>query len=185
MSGWEFDQAGSSDLCGAPPPPPTTGSITGTVTDVADSSQIPGASVSADTGQSTSTDIDGNYTLTNVPTGTRTVTVSASAYDPASKQTGVSDGATSSLDLALTPSATGGGTGTLKGTVKSSSGVKLSGVSVQVLGGPSATTNKGGKYTIQNVPEGVQSVTAYKSGAIDSTLTVTISVGITATLNFN
>ena len=183
---WVFNETDSADwLCGAPPPPPTTGSIDGTVTDMADTSPIAGASVSTETGQSASTDVSGNYTLTNVPTGDRTVTISASGYDSTSKQTGVLDGATSPLNFALAPSATGGGTGTIKGTVKSTTGARLSGVTVQVIDGPSATTNKRGKYTIQSVPEGAQSVRAYKSGVIDTTKPVTISAGVTATLNFN
>ena len=132
------------------------------------------ASASADTGQSDSADTDGSYTLANVPTGTRTVTVSASGYDSDSQQTVVSDGVASTLNFALTP-ATGGGTGTLKGTVKDSFGTKLSGVTVQVSGGPFATTNKGGKYTVQNVAEGSQSVTASKSGFVNAVEPVTIT----------
>jgi hypothetical protein len=62
---------------------------------------------------------------------------------------------------------------------------KLSGVTVQVLGGSSATTNKGGKYSIQNVAEGLQTVTASKSGYVDSEDTVMITAGSTATLNFS
>jgi hypothetical protein len=183
---WVFNETDSADwLCGAPPPLPTTGSIAGIVTDFDSGLQIQGASVSTDTGQSASTEVSGNYTLTNVPTGTRTITVSASGYDSASKQTSVLDGATSPLNFALAPAASGGGTGTIKGTVKSTAGARLSGVTVQVIDGPSATTNKRGKYTIQNVPEGAQSVRAYKSGVIDTTKPVTISTGVTATLNFN
>jgi iron complex outermembrane receptor protein len=119
-----------------------------------------------------------------VPTGDRAVTVIAGGYNPDSQPVAVADGSASTQNIALTPSVTGGGTGTLKGTVRSASGVKLSGVTVQVLGGPSATTNKGGKYSIQNVAEGLQTVTASKSGSIDFEDTVTITAGSTATLDF-
>lgn len=129
--------------------------------------------------------LPGSYTLTAVPTGNRTVTIDANGYDSVSPSTLVSDGATSTLNASLTPSPVGGGTGTLKGTVTSISGDKLRGVQVQVSSGPSATTNKGGKYSIQNVPEGPQSVTASLSGYIDSTDTVTITAGSTATLNIS
>ena len=182
---WDFNETDSAEwLCSAPPPLPTTGSIAGIVTDFDTGLPIQSASVSTDTGQSASTDIDGNYTLANVPTGDRTVTVSASGYDSDSQPVAVSDGSTSARNFALTPAVTGGGTGTLKGTVMSASG-KLSGVTVQVLGGPSATTNKGGKYSIQNVAEGLQTVTASKSGYVDSEDTVMITAGSTATLNFS
>jgi hypothetical protein len=84
----------------------------------------------------------------------------------------------------MTPIPVGGGTGTLKGTVISSTGAKLSGVLVQVAGGPSATTNKGGKYSIQNVPEGAQNVTASHSNYSDTgPLAVNIVAGSTVTLN--
>jgi hypothetical protein len=74
------------------------------------------------------------------------------------------------------------GTGALKGTVMSG-GVKLGGVQVQVVGGPSATTNKGGKYTIQDVPEGLQSVTTFHASEGSFSGTVTIVAGSTVTLN--
>ena len=181
--GWTFDQTSSASwLCG---PPPAVGSITGAVVEEVTGNPIQGAIASADTGQSDSTDSGGNYTLANVLTGNRTVTVNASGYDSALLQVTVSDGNTSTLNFVLTPTATGGGSGTLKGTVKSISGVKLSGVTVQVDGGPSSTTNKGGKYTINNVAEGAQSVTASKPGYVDSTVSVTIIAGSNTTQNFD
>ena len=181
--GWTFDQTSSASwLCG---PPPAVGSITGAVVEEVTGKLIEGAIASADTGQSDSTNSGGNYTLANVLTGNRTVTVNASGYDSALLQVTVSEGNTSALNFVLTPTATGGGSGTLKGTVKSISGVKLSGVTVQVDGGPSSTTNKGGKYTIKNVDEGAQSVIASKPGYVDSTVSVTIIAGSTTTQNFD
>lgn len=75
------------------------------------------------------------------------------------------------------------GTGALKGTVVSSTGAKLGGVQVQVAGGPSATTNKGGKYTIQNIPAGTQDVTAFHASEGGYLGEVTILDGSTVTLN--
>jgi len=100
-SGWDLDHSASSGMCGAPP---ATGTISGTVTDADTSGPIMGASISADTGQNDTTDASGDYTLNDVPTGTRTVEVSASGYDPASDSTTVIDGATSTLNFVLTPS---------------------------------------------------------------------------------
>jgi hypothetical protein len=187
-SGWTFDAAGSSDwICSAPPPPPppdSTGTVSGQVSDAGNGNPVQGASVSADTGQNGNTDSAGNYTLSDVPVGTRQVSVSVAGYEPASQQLTVTDGGTSTLDFSLT-AVTGGGTGTLKGTVRNSSGTGLSGVSVQVLGGPSASTNKRGKYTIRDVGEGLRTITASVSGYSDSTSQVTISAGTTATLDFS
>jgi hypothetical protein len=183
-SGWQFDEVASAAwLCDAPL---TTGSIGGVVTDADSGLPIEGATASADTGQSGATDVSGNYTLAGVPTGTCTVTVSASGYDSTSLPIAVSDGAASTLDFALTPTVGGGGTGALKGTVKDSSGTKLGGVLVEVQGGgQSATTNKGGKYTIQDVPEGSRDVIATKTGFSDTPGTVEIIAGSTVTLNIS
>jgi hypothetical protein len=184
-AGWQFDEAASEAwLCSAPPP--TTGSIDGVVTDADSGLPVEGATASADTGQSGATGVGGNYTLAGVPTGNRTVTVSASGYDSTSLPIVVSDGVPSMLDFVLTPTVGGGGTGALKGTVKDSSGTKLGGVLVEVQGGgQSATTNKGGKYTIQNVPGGPQDVTASKTGFSDTLDTVEIIAGSTVTLNIS
>ncbi|NOR19836.1 MAG: S8 family serine peptidase [Xanthomonadales bacterium] len=186
-SGWDFDQTvNASLLCGAPPPlppPATTGSIAGVVKDASSTIAIEGATVSTDTGESGTTDASGSFNLTEVPTGTRTLTVSAAGYDSDSPTTEVVEGSTKTLDVALNPTPVGGGTGTLKGTVISSTGAKLSSVTIVVAGGPSGTTNKGGKYTVQNAPEGSQSVTATHSSGEFYSGSVTIVAGATATLN--
>ena len=187
-TGWDFDQSiNASLLCGAPPPPPppaTTGLIAGVVTDTATGSPLPGATTSSDSGETDTADSAGNYMVTDVPTGMRTVTVSATGYDPDSQTILVEEGLTSTLNISLTPTTVGGGTGTLKGTVKSG-GAKIAGALVQIVDGPSATTNKGGKFTIQNVPEGVQNVTATHVSAGSYSGSVTIQVGVTTTLNIN
>jgi hypothetical protein len=180
-----FDtQASANFLCGAPPPPEATGSIAGIVTDAGSGALVAGANVEADSGQSNTTASDGSYILADVPTGTRTVTFSASGYDSASPSTTVMDSATSTLNVSLKTVPVGGGTGALKGTVLSSSGAKLSGVLVQVTSGPGVTTNKGGKYTIQDVPEGPQMVVAsHPDHGETDPIPVTIIAGSTVTLN--
>jgi hypothetical protein len=181
-SGWEFDEASSATfLCNAPPGP--TGSVAGIVSDAASGSPIANAAVSTGSGQNTSTAGDGSYTLSNVPTGNATVSVSASGYNPNSRSTTVTEGGTSTENFALTAVPVGGGTGSLKGTVTNANGARLQGVTVQVDTGQSATTNKGGKYSISNIPEGSRTVTASLSGYTDTTDSVTISTGVTTTLD--
>jgi len=160
-----------------------TGSITGTVTDSGTGDPIAGASVSADTGQSTSTDGSGNYTLGGVPTGDRTVTASASGYVTLQAQTTVNDGGTSTVDFALDPEPVGGGTGTIKGRVTVQGGGKLAGVLVST-DSQSGTTNKGGRYTINDVPEGDHLVTASKAGYDDASQVVSVAAGQTSTADF-
>jgi hypothetical protein len=80
---------------------PATGTIDGTVTDYSTGEPIVNASVSADSGESDSTDIDGVYALTSVPTGARTVTVTATVYEGQSAPASVTDGLTTTVDFAL------------------------------------------------------------------------------------
>jgi len=74
--------------------------------------------------------------------------------------------------------------GSAKGTLYSSARVKLSGVTLQVFGGSSSVTNKGGKFTIQNVTEGWQSVTASKVGYLSQQQFVYVNAGRSVTLDF-
>ena len=127
----------------------------------ADGTGIPNAAVSTDSGQSDDTDSSGYYSIANVPVGNRNVSVTAGGYDGQNTSATVTQGTITTVDFALNES-TAGGTGAVKGTLYSSAGGKLSGVTLQVFGGSSSETTKGGKYTIQTVPEGSQSVTASK-----------------------
>ena len=183
-TGWDFDQTDSAAyVCGAPPPPAATGSIAGLITDASSSSPIAGASVNTGSGQNTSTDPGGNYTLVDVPIGNPTVTVSATGFDPVAQSISVTEGVSTALNVSLSPTPVGGGTGSIKGTVINGSGSKLRGVLVQVVGGPSATTNRGGKYTIQNAPEGPVDVIGSLTGYSDFSGPVTVAAGSTVTLN--
>ena len=180
-----FDEADSAVfLCVGPPPPATNGSLTGIVTDTSNGVPIQGVAVSADTSQSDTTDAAGSYTLTAVPTGSRTVTFNAADYDSTASSMTVAQDATSTLNVSMTLTPVSGGSGTLKGTVKNSSGARIKGAVVQVVGGASATTNKGGKYSIQPVAEGQQFVVASHADYLDTDpMAVTITAGATATLN--
>ena len=81
--------------------PPAAGAVSGTITDSVTGSPIEGAGVSADTGESTTTDVDGVYTLTDVPVGDRDITASASGYALQIKPANVSENATTNVDFAL------------------------------------------------------------------------------------
>ena len=90
-------------------PPPTTGSVAGTVTSSADGSPIAGATVQTDSGQSDTTAGDGSYSMGGVPTGSRTVTASASGFVSDAVGATVSDGQTTTVDFALDPAPVGSG----------------------------------------------------------------------------
>jgi hypothetical protein len=159
------------------------GTVAGHVTDVVIGSGITNAAVSTDTGQATNTDAFGVYSMANVPVGNRTVSVTASSYESQNASASVTENNTTIVDFPLSETVTGG-SGSIKGTVDSSAGGKLAGVTVQVLGGSSSLTNKGGKYTIQNVPEGLQTVTASKTGFLSQQKDVNVAAGGSMTLNF-
>jgi hypothetical protein len=109
--------------------------------------------------------------------------VTASGYQSASQSATAVANATTTLDFALTP-APAGGSGTIKGTVYDAAGVKLPGVTVQVVNGSSTLTNNGGKYTIQNVAAGGQLVVASKPGYLSQQQYVDVTPGGSVTLNF-
>ena len=163
---------------------PTTGTVVGTVTDSSTGNPIQGASVSADTGQSDTTDVNGDYELLNVPTGTRTITASATGFVTQQDTTTVTDGGTSIVNFALDPEPTGG-TGTVKGTVRDSGGTKLGGILVTTIApSNSDTTNNGGKYSIAGVPTDTVSMVAACPGG-DQIEPVTVIDGGTVTVDFN
>ena len=86
------------------PEGPTTGTISGKVTDSSIGDGISGATVSVD-GSTTTTDAQGNYSL-SLPEGTYTVAASADGYESQTKDNiVVSDGSAITLDFSLEPTA--------------------------------------------------------------------------------
>jgi len=181
-AGWGWDVGGSTP-CGDSTGASAFGGVRGSVTDAATATGLSNAAVSVDTGQSTTTDAFGDYAIADVPAGDRTVTVTASGYDSQSAPALVSEGIDTTVDFALSETP-GGAVGSVRGTVYASGGSKLADVTVQVLGGSSSLTNKGGKYTIQNVPAGLQTVIASKPGYASVQQDVDVPAGSSVTVDF-
>lgn len=182
-AGWAFNSTGST-LCGdSNGGGGDVGVIDGRVIDAGTAAGIANASLTIDSGQNATSDNNGDYTVVSVPVGNRTVTVTANGYTGQNQATTVSESATSMVNFALTPTPSGGA-GSIKGTVRSSSGPKLSGVMIEVQGGSSANTNNGGKYNLQNVTEGTRTITASKTGFMPQVQQVMVSAGGSVTLNF-
>lgn len=79
-----------------------TGTIRGKITDKSDGEGVYGASVVvAGTTIGTATDMNGNYTLQNVPAKQQKITVSIVGYTPANQIVTVSPGQTSPLNISL------------------------------------------------------------------------------------
>jgi len=81
---------------------PLFGQISGTVTAADSGKAISGATVTAGT-TSVTTNSKGNYTISNLPEGTYTVTASANDYQDASQTVTVSAGKTSTANFSLDP----------------------------------------------------------------------------------
>jgi hypothetical protein len=157
---------------------PSTGTISGTVTDSVTTLGLAGVTVSY-SGGSTTTDANGNYSFTSVPTGTLSVTATLTAYQTASQSVSVSGGKTSAASFALIPT-----TGTISGTVTDGlTSLGLSGVTVSYSGG-STTTDSNGNYSLSHVPVGSQTVTATLTLYQFGTQTVAVSGSRTSTANF-
>lgn len=81
-----------------------TGSIAGAVTNAEDGTAIPGATVLVEnTGQSVTTDSNGNYSFTDVLTGDNTLTASAIGFARSSQTVTVIENLITTADFALTP----------------------------------------------------------------------------------
>ncbi|HEY6968557.1 MAG TPA: carboxypeptidase regulatory-like domain-containing protein [Candidatus Angelobacter sp.] len=161
-------------------PNTTPGSITGHVTDASTGAALSGATVSY-SGGSTTTDSNGNYTLSNVAAGTYSVTAAHSGYGSVTSSVTVTAATSSTLNFQLTATSS---PGAITGHVNdSSTGAALSGATVSYSGG-STTTDSSGNYAFANVNPGPYSLTASHSGYNSQTSSVTVASGTTATLNF-
>ena len=187
---------GLVDADEAAAPPAATGTITGTVTDAPTGEPIPDATVSADSGQTAQTGESGTYTLTGVPTGTRTVGASAAGYESETKQASVPENGTAVVDFALSPQAASGMVSVESVTYSTSGGRKDKDLSVKivivedlglVVSGASvsirlshesgtnwsrtATTDSSGSvsFTVKNAPAGCYTTTVTSVVASDLT----------------
>jgi hypothetical protein len=80
-----------------------TGTIKGTVTNSSNSKPIEGATVTVDSGELTTTDINGDYILMGLPTGSRSVEASATGYKTQIKTATVSENNETIVNFSLQP----------------------------------------------------------------------------------
>lgn len=157
--------------------PINLGNVTGQVIN-SSGAGVSGATVTGD-GVSTSTNAGGNYTLANLPAGSATITASATGFTNASTNVTVSAGST----VTAPPITLGSNSGSVSGTVKSSTGAAIAGASVG-YGGGSTTTSSTGTYSLTGVPAGTIQLVASASGFQSVTQNVTITGGANSTANF-
>jgi hypothetical protein len=169
---------------------PTTGSISGTVTDAVTGEPIEGATVSVEVDGSTKTTTtgdDGAYTLEGIPAGTYTVTFSAEDYITATTEdvAVIAGETTTDVDKALQPEPT---TGSISGTVtdlNTNAPIVGATVSVEVDGSTvSATTGDNGDYLLEGIPAGAYTVTFSAEGYITATMEdIIVTAGLSTTGN--
>ncbi|HEX5241576.1 MAG TPA: carboxypeptidase-like regulatory domain-containing protein, partial [Candidatus Limnocylindrales bacterium] len=148
---------------------PTTGSISGHVTDTNGGGAIPGATVtlSGSGSGTTTTDASGSYTFSNLNATTGyTVAASKSTYTTGAGSTvsnvAVTAGSTTTANLTLTSTV-----GSISGQVTSTSnGAAISGATVTLggAGSGSTTTDASGSYSFGGLVPGAYTVTPAKSG---------------------
>ncbi|HLI52306.1 MAG TPA: carboxypeptidase regulatory-like domain-containing protein [Thermomicrobiaceae bacterium] len=154
---------------------PTTGAISGTVTDFQTGAVISGATVTWGT-STTTTNGSGVYTLSNLTPGTNNLTVSATNYAPATANSiTVTAGNTTPESVSLTPNP-----GTVNVTVTDSSSNPITNATV-TLGSATPSSTSGDVYTFTGVQEGSYTLTVSASGY--QTATPAVNVGPGATVN--
>jgi subtilisin family serine protease len=161
-----------------------TGAIAGVVTDASSGSPIAGATVVADgpVSRSTTTDASGAYSFNPVPVGTYDVTASMFGYGSASQSAEVLADQTTTVNLALTPAASG----SLSGVVRDNfmQPVANATVTIQNTPIPPATTDANGNYSFASVPEGTYNVTA-SAGACNDPQTLSVNIVGATTQDFD
>ncbi len=156
--------------------------ISGKIFKLADSTGLAGATVQNQTSVSTTTDANGNYSL-SVPVGVNTVTASKSGYVTAQAICFVTTNQTTNQNIFL--AATGAAAGTVSGVVSSAiNGSVIANAKVILEGGDSVTTNSSGQYTI-TVAAGTHGLRARATGYVESNTTILrVMSGQTTTWNF-
>ena len=155
--------------------------ISGQVADIVTKLGIPKASVTMSAcGLPTTTDINGNFSFSNLPAGQYTVTASATGYYSNSQAVTVSGGQTIRPTIFLTSvTATGG----LKGQVTDSATLlPLVGATVSI-DGLTTVTDVNGSYTLPVIPFGTWTATVSALNYRTQGLQVTIKPGKTTVLN--
>jgi subtilisin family serine protease len=158
------------------------GTLTGVVTNASNGSPLAGARVhlAGPSNRDLITGTDGRYTST-LPVGDYTATASLFGFASGSGQATVTEGQTTTLDLALTPA----DSGDVSGVVRDATGAAVANATVQVLATPIApvTTGPDGVYSFADVPFGGYDVKAAAGGCYDQQ-TQSLTVDGDETLDF-
>jgi len=154
-------------------PFPITGRVTGTVTNATTNEPLNDASVAV-TGTTNSTDTqpDGSFTLDGVLQGSQTLRVRKQGFNDATKTVTVVAGQSVSAGTIALTSTTGSITGTV---INADTQAAIQGATVAVNGlSLSTTSNSDGSFTLDEVPQGSQTLRVSQQGFNDATKAVTV-----------
>ncbi len=152
---------------------PTTYTLSGTIT-TSTGTALSGVTVSTGSTSAT-TNSTGAYTLSGLANGTYTVTPTLSGYSFSPVNRSVTVNGANVTGQNFTGTATAPTTYTISGTISTSTGTALSGVTVST-GSVSATTNSSGAYTLSGLANGTYTVTPTLSGYSFSPVNRSVSV---------
>jgi subtilisin family serine protease len=158
------------------------GTLTGTITDSANGNPIVGASVrvAGAVNRDLTTDQAGQYRSV-LPVGNYTISATTFGYGTANGTGTVTEGQTTTVNLALTRVTSG----VVSGVVRDSAGAPVANATVQIIGTPIApvVTGANGAYSFAAVPNGTYQARASAGGCYDQQ-TQALTVNGNTTLNF-
>ena len=142
-----------------------TYSMTGTIHTTSNSGPALSGALVSIAGLTATTSATGAFSLTGIPAGTYTLSITKSGYAPFNNATYVVGSNLTSLNFFLAPPISP--YGSISGTIHSGSntGAGLAGATVTIAG-LSATTNATGTFSIANIPVGTYAFSVAKSGYV-------------------
>jgi phosphatidylinositol-3-phosphatase len=157
----------------------TAGAIAGTVTDASTNpTPISGATVTCSvcTPTTTSTAVNGTYSLSNAPPGSDSVTFSDTGYVSQTMAVAVTSGTPpTTQNAALVQD--GSITGTVTDTSTNPNPISGATVTCSVCTPTTTSTAVNGTYTLSNAPSGSDSVTFSDTGYVSQTVVVAVTAG--------
>jgi hypothetical protein len=153
----------------------SVGSISGVVRDA--DGPIAGVDVVLMPGGLTTTASDGSYSFDALDAGPYKLAFSKDGYDAETVDTTVASGENTVVNAQLAPAL-----GSVTGTVRDNHG-PLAGVTVQVTGGTSTTTDGSGSYSLSDLAPGSHTLSFARGGFISAVHTATVSASETTTVN--
>ncbi len=174
--------------CFAPQHVNASGNFAGTVTDSLTGLPVSGALIVATKGnqqrQTTTTAMDGTYSITNLNQANFTIIASQSGYQTQAIGARIINGVTNIVDFALVPDG-----GTISGTVTDAiTTLPIAGASVEIFHGQTlittATTNGSGAYSAPNLAPGIYNVVAAATGFQMQSQGATVLAGVLTVVDF-